>query len=132
MNLIKIALTVFFISWTINSKAQTNEVKYKTTSKRVIMLNNEENKIIEVTITKNGKKITEQFTSYKELKNTKKFKKLGVDVSHYFDIRNNQIFLNTNDIRATSKSKRKKIPRKLTSVINIEDDRIKIDIEIKG
>jgi hypothetical protein len=132
MNLIKIALTVFLISWTINSKAQTNEVKYTTTSKRVIMLNNEENKIIEVTITKNGEKVTEKFTSYKELKNTKKFMELGVDVSHYFDIRNNQIFLNTNDIRTTSKSKRKKSPRKLTSVINIEDNRIKIDIEIKG
>ncbi|MEE3999241.1 hypothetical protein V1T75_02735 [Tenacibaculum sp. FZY0031] len=128
MNLIKVMLAALLIGYTVNSKAQTI---VKTTSKRTIILNNEKNKTIEVTITKNGKKITEQFTSYKELKNTNKFDKYGIDISNYFDIRNNQIFLNTNDIKTTSKSKRKETPKKLTSIINIEDNRIKIDLEIK-
>lgn len=135
MNLIKIVLIMFLIGFTVNSKAQTNKENYRkveVTSKHTVMSNNEKNEIIEVTIIKNGKKTTEQFASYEELKSTKKFDKLGVDVSHYFDIRNNQIYLNTNNIKITSISKGKKSPKKLTSVINIENDIIKINLEIKG
>ncbi|WP_028890424.1 hypothetical protein [Tenacibaculum ovolyticum] len=112
----------------ICSVGQTNKQKGSGID---LIIDNYNNKAIEINITKNKKTITDKFSSYKELKNNKIFETTGLTISNYIHLKNNRIHIDINGLQKTINTKPEKKNQELIFSHSIEDDKIIISIKIK-
>ncbi|WBX78013.1 hypothetical protein PG911_07090 [Tenacibaculum ovolyticum] len=122
---------VLILSLFINLICSVGQINKQKDSSIDLIIGNYNNKAIDINITKNKKTITSKFSSYKELKNKKKFKTTGVIISNYIHLKKNRIHININGLQKKINIKSEKKIKELIFSHSIEDDKIIINIKIK-
>ncbi len=117
-------LCTFCLATAQNSNKHKNNIE--------ISFGNYHQKNIEIILTKNDKTISELFPSYKDLRNTNKFKELGIDLENYVYLKNNAIKVNIDKIAYALRGKSASNQTTMNVSHNSDDEKITIDIQIKN
>ncbi|CAM1371827.1 hypothetical protein [Tenacibaculum xiamenense] len=117
-------LGTFYIGTAQNSNKHKNNIE--------ISFSNYHQKAIEIILTKNDKTISELFHSYKDLRNTNKFKELGIDLENCIYLENNAIKVNIDKIGYDLRGKSASNKTTMNISHNSDNEKITIDIQIKN